>query len=93
MTNHPSYISDGVIFLIHYSEFKNMEVINLYNNEKLGFVCDLEICTSTGEISAVIVPDKTKLFCSIKKGGLRIPWNKISGIGKNLILVNVICNE
>ena len=75
--------------MIRYSDFKNMEVINLSNNEKMGFICDIEICTSTGEVSAIIVPDKSKFFYSTKKSGFRIPWSKISGIGKNIISVNI----
>ncbi len=71
------------------SEFKNKEVINLSNSEKLGFVCDFEICTSSGEISAILVPDRSKSFFSIKSNFCRIPWSKISGIGDDIILVNI----
>ena len=71
------------------SDFKNKEVINLTNSEKIGFVSDFEICTSNGEISAIIVPDKTKFFSNSKNSSLRIPWSKIQGIGKDVILVNI----
>lgn len=70
------------------SDFKNKEVINLMTSEKLGFIKDFEICTSTGEISAIIVPDKKKMFSSSRKG-IRIPWGDISGIGDDIILVNL----
>lgn len=71
------------------SDFKNKEVINLANNEKMGFVSDFEICTTNGEVSAIIVPDKNKIFISSKNSGTRIPWGNISGIGEDIILVNM----
>lgn len=71
------------------SDLKNKEVINLKNNERMGFVCDFEICTSNGEISAILVPDKTKFFLSSKNKAIRIPWSNISGIGEDIVLVDV----
>lgn len=75
--------------MLRASDFKNKEVINLANNEKMGFVSDFEICTTNGEISAIIVPGKNKIFLSAKNNGRRIPWENISGIGEDIILVNV----
>lgn len=75
--------------MLRASDFKNKEVINLANNEKMGFVSDFEICTTNGEIAAIIVPEKNKIFLSSKNNGLRIPWGNISGIGEDIILVNV----
>ncbi len=72
------------------SDFKNKEVINLASNERMGFVSDFEICITNGEIAAIIVPDKTKLFS--KNSGTRIPWGNISGIGEDIILVNLPCD-
>ena len=71
------------------SDFKNKEVINLVTSERLGYVADFEICTSTGEVSAIIVPDKSIIFLASKSKGLRIPWGDISGIGDDIILVNL----
>ncbi|MBR5507630.1 MAG: YlmC/YmxH family sporulation protein [Clostridia bacterium] len=73
------------------SDFKNKEVINLASNERMGFVSDFEICVTNGEIAAIIVPDKTKIFS--KNSGFRIPWGNISGIGEDIILVNVSSTE
>ena len=79
----------GGDFLLRSSELKNMEVINISNSERLGYVSDFEICISNGEVSAIIVPEKNKFFSSGKNNGLRIPWGKISSIGKDIILVNI----
>lgn len=73
--------------MLRASDFKNKEVINLSNSEKLGFISDFEICTTNGEISAIIIPEKGKLFAS-KSKGIRIPWSNISSIGDDIILIN-----
>lgn len=70
------------------SQFKNMEVINISDNERLGYISDFEICVTDGSVSAIIVPDKTKFF-SAKSNYLRIPWGNITGIGKDIVLVNL----
>ncbi len=75
--------------MLRSSEFKDKEVINLSNSEKLGYICDFEICTSNGEISAIYVPEKSGFFSGSKDNGYRIPWSKIQGIGKDVILVRV----
>ncbi len=71
------------------SELKNKEIINLATNEKLGYISDFEICTTSGEVSAVFVPDKNKFFPYGKNNLLRIPWGKISGFGNDIIIVNI----
>ena len=71
------------------SDFKNKEVINLANSEKLGYINDFEICISAGEISAIYVPEKQNSFFSLKAKHIRIPWNRIEGIGDDVILVNI----
>ncbi len=75
--------------MLRASEFKNKEVINLATSEKLGYISDFEICTTSGEISAIFVPEKNKIFVSSKNSGLRIPWGSISGIGEDIILVDI----
>lgn len=79
--------------MLRASEFKNKEVINLINNEKLGYISDFEICTSSGEIAAIIVPEKGKSIFNVKSKGYRIPWGAVSGIGEDIITVNIECPE
>ena len=72
------------------SDFKCREVINLVTGERLGYVCDLEIDECSGHISAIVVPGKAKfgLFCKNEK--LRIPWNCITKISCDIILVKLL---
>ena len=79
--------------MLRASDFRNKEVINLANNEKMGYVSDFEICTTSGEVSAIIVPEKSKSFFQGKNSGIRISWGDISGIGDDIILVNLKNNK
>ena len=79
--------------MLRASDFRNKEVINLANNEKMGYVSDFEICITSGEVSAIIVPEKSKGFFPSKNNGIRIAWGNIAGIGEDIILVNVKSNE
>ncbi len=71
------------------SDFRKKEVINLNSNEKMGYVCDFEICTTSGEISAIIVPKKTHGLHVGKDKTIRIAWENITGIGDEIILVRI----
>ncbi len=79
--------------MLRASEFRNKEVIDLASNEKLGYVSDFEICITSGEVSAIIVPEKSRGFLPGKNGGVRISWGDISGIGDDIILVNLKSNK
>lgn len=70
------------------SDFKCREVINLSDGERLGFVCDLEIDNSTGQIYSLIVPAKDRIGIFPKGARISIPWNSIEKIGDDIILVN-----
>lgn len=76
------------MILLRASDFRNKEVINLVNSEKLGFVSDFEICTTSGEIAAIIIPEKGKFFSS-KSKGIRVPWSNITSIGDDIILISL----
>ncbi len=69
------------------SDFRSKEVINLYDGERLGYVCDLEIDKTTGHILTLIVPDKQKKKLFAKVQGIKIPWESIEKIGDDIITV------
>jgi YlmC/YmxH family sporulation protein len=74
------------------SDFKYKEVINLTDGERLGFVYDLEIDLTSGNILKVIVPGRDKKSIFSKSKGLKIPWSSIKKIGDDIILVDLISN-
>lgn len=73
-----------------FGEFRQMEVINICNGHRLGYVCDFEIDCSCGRILAIVVPAPSKFFGLMKEEeDIIIPWEKICKIGKDVILVEI----
>ena len=75
--------------MLKLSEFIYREVINISDGEKLGFVSDMEFDGSTGTITSITIPDKTKRLFASKKNGIKIPWDNIKKIGDDIILVDI----
>ena len=71
------------------SDFKNREVVNLTEGEKLGYVYDLEIDEFSGNINSIVVPGKNRNSFFGKKTSIVIPWNKIEKFGDDIILVRI----
>ncbi|HZG15136.1 MAG TPA: YlmC/YmxH family sporulation protein [Candidatus Bathyarchaeia archaeon] len=71
------------------SEFSGKEIIGLDTGEKMGVIghSDLEINTSTGEITAIILPGATFFGFGKRKEDVVIPWNAIVKIGPDMIIV------
>lgn len=72
-------------------ELRQKEVININDASRLGYVSDVEVSLSKGEIEAIVVPGKMKLFNFGKNDDLVITWDKIKQIGEDIILVDVPC--
>ena len=64
-------------------------VIDAATAEKLGYVGDIEIDMKTGVIQSVIVPKRDSLLSFFKRLEYVIPWENITAIGNDVILVNV----
>ena len=70
------------------TELKKREVIDVKTAERLGFVEDVEIDFETGLIQSVIVPKRDGLLSFIRKRReYIIPWQNITAVGKDIILV------
>lgn len=76
--------------LTRITELCEKEIINLRDGSKLGNVSDVEIESTTGNLTAIIVSPKQKLFGFSNKGDeIRINLNQIQVIGDDTILVDV----
>jgi YlmC/YmxH family sporulation protein len=72
------------------SEFKQKEVINVSDGRRLGFVCDVEVNLEDGRLEAIVIPGAGRLFGLLGKDNeVIIPWEKISKVGEDIILVDV----
>ena len=71
-------------------DFKHKEVINVNNAQRLGYVQDVTADFKTGTIKEIIVPGNSKFFNLFSSGNeLTIPWNSITAIGEDIILVDI----
>lgn len=68
---------------------RQKEVININDASRLGYVSDVEISLNKGEIEAIIVPGRMRVFNFGKSDDLVITWDKILKIGEDVILVEI----
>lgn len=67
------------------SEFRQLEVVNLYDGRILGNISDFLINIQEGKIEGIIILEKKTIFNS--KDEYIIPWSEIKKIGEEVILV------
>lgn len=66
------------------------EVINVCTGLRMGFVCDVIINTSSGQVLALVVPGPCKFFGLFgRDDDYIIPWECIRRIGDDIILVEI----
>lgn len=71
-------------------DFKHKEVIDISKGKRLGYVQDVTADLETGKILSIIVPGNNSFFNSLLSSNeLVIPWEKITCIGDDLILVSL----
>lgn len=72
-------------------ELRQKDVINMRDGKSLGKAMDLEFCETNGQIGALVVPGAFSLlgFLRGERTGIVIPWENISRIGDDVILVDV----
>lgn len=71
------------------SDFRQKEVINISNGERLGFVTDAVIDEENGAVKALLVPKKGKTLGVFgKETEYEISWNDIRKIGEDIVLVD-----
>ena len=68
------------------AELRCREVVNIRDGQRLGFVGDAVIDSSTGRVSALTVPYHARIFA--KSDDISIPWESIRRIGDDLILAD-----
>jgi len=72
------------------TDLRYKEIINLHNGHRMGFVCDTEISLPEGQVTALLVPGPARFFGLFgREEDVVIPWDKISKIGEDIILVDL----
>jgi YlmC/YmxH family sporulation protein len=72
------------------TELKCKEIINVCDGFRMGFVYDVLLNCATGQILSLIVPGPCRFFGLFgRTDDYIIPWESISRIGHDLILVEI----
>ncbi|MBQ8164920.1 MAG: YlmC/YmxH family sporulation protein [Clostridia bacterium] len=67
-----------------------MEVINLFDGRRVGYVSDVAADFHTGKIDSVIIYGEGKFFRKYNHNAdIVIPFNKIVSVGEDLIIVDI----
>lgn len=75
---------------VRMSELKCREVINICDGCRIGFVSDLELDCTGGNVIALIVPGRARFFGLFgREEDYIIPWGCIRRMGGDIILVEV----
>ena len=68
---------------------RNKEVVSVFDGAKLGWVCDVELDTSSASMTALVIYGRPKLFGLLgREEDIVIPWDKIRLIGDDTVLVD-----
>ncbi|CUH94281.1 hypothetical protein P22_0347 [Propionispora sp. 2/2-37] len=83
--------------MVKTSDLKLKEVVNVVDGKRLGSITDIEIEVDTGKLTAIVVPGSGKFLGFFgRNDDMVIPWDKITKIGFDVILVeapNFIVNK
>jgi len=64
------------------------EVINVTDGSRYGYVGDAEVDLETGQIRALVVPGRLRLFGLLGREPERVfPWPSVRRFGEDIILV------
>ena len=70
------------------AELRYKEVISVEDGSRFGFVEDMEVDLDSGQVRALVVPGRRRLFGLLgREEDRRIPWNAVRRFGEDIILV------
>lgn len=70
-------------------DLEDKDVVNICSGSKFGRVCDLEIDTTCGKITAFFVTEGFGGFWQNRGDSLKILWENVRCVGEDAILVEV----
>ena len=70
------------------AELRYKEVISVADGSRFGYVGDLEVDLENGQVRALVVPGRRRLFGLLGREEDRyIPWGAVRRFGEDIILV------
>ena len=84
----------GDIMICRIDELKNKQVVCVSDGFVLGYVSDIELDTSNGTLKSIIIFGQSRLFGLLGASeDIIIPWERISVIGPETVLVDADSSE
>lgn len=75
------------------AQLRCKEVISLADGSRFGYVGDMEIDMESGQVRALVVPGRLRLFGLLgREEERRIPWEAVHRFGEDIILVDGAVN-
>ena len=69
-------------------ELRCKEVINMTDGSRYGYVGDAEVDLTTGQVRALVVPGRLRLFGLLGREEDKVfPWSAVRRCGEDIILV------
>jgi YlmC/YmxH family sporulation protein len=77
--------------MVKKSELMMKDVIDINRGKKLGYIDDVDIDITQGQINAVIIPSNQNIIYRFfsKRQDIIINWDDIEKIGEDVIIVNM----
>lgn len=70
------------------SELRSKEIINVSDGSRYGWVGDVEVDLDSGQVRALVVPGRLRLFGLLGREEDRVfPWEAVRRFGADTILV------
>lgn len=71
------------------AQLRYKEVICVADGSRFGYVGDLEVDLETGQVRALVIPGRRRLFGLLGREEDRyIPWSAVRRFGEDIILVD-----
>ena len=75
-----------------FCELREKEIVNLADGKRLGRLVDLAL-SCNGRVIGLMAPGGRRTMKGIGKDAVFIPWQNITKIGDDVILVNLMCSS
>ncbi len=70
-------------------KLKDKQVVCVKDGCVLGYIADIELDTSSGRLTSIIIFGRLKFFGLLgREDDIIVPWEEISVIGEETVLVN-----
>jgi len=74
---------------VRFTELRMKEVVNIADGDRYGYVEDIEVDLNNGQIKALIISGRRKLFGILgHEEDYVIPWGAVRRFGEDIILVD-----